>query len=559
MWNVQDVSIFMYIYYKIYLFSEFLGKMLRQKYQHLTVPVQCSVGIDSEKPAYLEDIFVEMHLQKQTTESFPEKFSYFDMKEMETRVQSNDAIPIANLFSNQANDAQHKTKAPTKVLIQGKPGVGKSTLAKHIASQWAKGILWSHIKYVFLVPLKKLPPNEKWSISNLLLDGLITPDRHKACLDVITEHPDESLVILEGFDEGRMEEAALSTLISQIINNEELTGANILVTSRPTKQLGMKAFNHTVQLYGFTSERIRDYVRKITDTKKEEEFIMNCLNANPNMAGLCHVPLHCVFVCQCLAGMYASAERGETPTVNTTTDLFVQVTLQTASKLHACFKYSKKKNDFDDLFNIIEAPLRRHAGLARYGIMSVPPKFFFHEEDLDKFHFDETDRNCGFLVASTRPHPRMKTGTCSGWEFSHATLHEFFSAVGMLRSDDSVWEKLEDDTLVEQLKTMLMFVGGLVGDPKHEYYVERLVLGDQQLNPQQSVARLRERMLKKITDLMEKVNDNSMKIVTAFESQNPQMVHVVPTEIESSSMSIMDIRALVWLLNNENYHIKSLR
>ena len=177
----------------------------------------------------------------------------------------------------------------------------------------------------------------------------------------------------------------------------------------------------------------------------------------------------------------------------------MQAALQTAAKLHPCLKYRVEKKDLDDLFDIIEAPLRKHADLARSSIMSVPPKFFFHKEDLDKFHFDETDRNCGFLVASMRPHPRMKTGTCSGWEFSHATLHEFFSAVGMLRSDDSVWEKLEEDTLVEQLKTMLMFVGGLVGDPSYEYYVERLVLGDGQLNTQQSVERLREWMLKKIT------------------------------------------------------------
>ena len=542
---------------------------MRQKYKNLTVPVQYSVDLDSEKPAFLEDIFVEIHLQKQTTESFPEKFSYFDMKEMETRVQSNDAVSIANLFSNLENDAQHKTKAPTKVLIQGKPGVGKSTLAKHIASQWAKGLLWPHIKYVFLVPLIELPTNDKWSLSNLLLDGLIPPDRQKACLDVITEHPEESLVFLEGYDESRWcsdlqqghsnDEGALSTLMSQIINNEVLPGAKILVSSRPTKQLPVKAFNHTLQLYGFTRDRIREYVHKVAHTKKEEEFIMKYLHANPHMAGLCHVPLHCVFVCQCIAGLYTCAERGKTPTVNTTTDLFVQATVQTASKLDRRLKYSKEKKDLDDLFNVIEAPLRKHADLARSSFMSSPPKFFFHKEDLDKFHFDEADRNCGFLVASTRPDPRFKGATCSGWQFSHATMHAFFLAVGMLRSDDSAWESLGEDTSVEQLKTMLTFIAGLVGDHSHEYYVKRLVSGDGQPNTQQSVARLRERMLKKITDLTGKLNDDSMKIATAFESQDPQMVRVVPTKIDSSNMSMMDMRALVWLLNNENYHIKSLR
>ena len=554
------------LYYKVYSFSEFLEKVLREKYQHLTVPVCHSVDLDSDKPVCLEDAFVEMRLQKHTTEKFPEKFSFHDLKEMETRVQSNDAIPVAELFSNVGSNEHQKTTAPTKVLIQGQPGVGKSTLAKHIANQWARGALWPDIKYIFLVQIKELPPRETWSLSNLLLDGLIPPKHHAACLDVINGSPEEILVFLDGYDEGggsdqqegqSNKEDTLSTLISRIISNGVLPGAKVLVSSRPTKQLPIKAFNHTVQLCGFTtSEMVSKYVHKNAHTKKEEEFIMKHVDASPSMAGLCQVPLQCALVCASLADMCTCVENAEVPVVNTMTDLYVQSTVRTASKLHPHLKYSKEATDLDNLFDIIEAPLRKHADLARSSIMSSPPKFLFYEDDLDKLKFDDNDRNCGFLIELRTLDPRLKGTTRSCWAFRHATMQEFFAAIGMLRSDASVWECLRNKTLVEQLKTMVMFMGGLLGDTGHGYYVERLVSRDSTLDFQRLPIQF---MLSHTRILIEMMNDDAMMIATVFETQNPDMVQVVPTEIKSSNMSMMDMRALVWLLENEIGHITSLR
>ncbi|KAI0224126.1 hypothetical protein LSAT2_024851, partial [Lamellibrachia satsuma] len=514
--------------------------------------------LDSDRPACLEDVFVDRYLQKHTTESFPETFSYNDLKEMETRVQSSVAIPIANLFSNLDNDVLHKTKDPTKVLIQGKPGVGKSTLVKHIANGWAKGDIWPDIKYVFLVPVRELSPNEKWSVSNLLLDGLIPPDRHKACLDVITGSPDEILVILDGYDEGgwsdQQQEHGNTTLISRIITNDVLPGAKILVTSRPTTQLPIQDFNHTVQLSGFTSESISEYVHTIARSAEQEEFILKCLRANPNMAGLCTVPLLCALLCACLTDIHNSAKSAEVPTMNTTTDVYVQATLRSVSKCHPRLKYNKENTCLEKLFPDIKEPLSKHADLARHSMMSSPPQFIFQKDDLDKFGFDADDINCGFLVVSQTRDPRFKGTTKPCWIFRHATMHAFFCAIGLARLGASKWERLEEGTLVDHLKTVMMFLAGLLGDNSHRWFMEQLVSED----GQQSLANLRGRMLNKITDLSRKLNDDTMVIATVFETQDPAMVHVVPTEIQSTSMSVIDMRAFVWVLENENYHIQSL-
>ena len=552
----------------VYLFSEFLKNALQEKYKNLTVPATHSVHLDSDKPESLEDVFVEVHLQKHHTASIPEKLSLSDLKERETQVQTSDAIPLGQLFCSLGGDS-HKTNIATKVLLQGRPGVGKSTLVKYAANQWAKGSIWEDTKYTFLVSLKELqlPPNESLSLSQLLFDGLIPLKHHAACLDVITKHPQELLVILDGYDERRCldkqqeqnkNEAALATLLSHIINNEVLPGAKVLVSSRPSKQLPVKAFNQTVQLCGFSKEMINEYVCKMY-TKEQKDFIMKHLDADRNMAGLCQVPLQCTFVCAGLADRLSCGDDDAgMAVVNTTTGLYVQATIQMARKLHPQLKDSKEETDLDELFDTIEAPLVKHAELAKYGIMSSPPKFLFYKDDLDKFQFDKSDRDCGFLVESSTLDPRMRGTRRHCWQFTHTTIQEFFGTVGMLRSGDNVWMSLPKEDMPEHLKTMVSFLAGLLGDPNHRYYVERLVAGGAALDTGKLAATL-EDMLMTTRIFTKMMNDDAMIIATVYETQNSDMVDIVPTEIASRYLSVMDIHALVWLLENENFHVTSLK
>ena len=549
-----------------FLFSESLTNVLRKKYLSLMVPVQYGVSLDSIRPEPLKDVYVEMDLHINTTNTFPKKFNYLNLKkEMEARMQSSDTIPIAKFFSN-LEPHLHMAKDPKKVLLQGRPGVGKSTLAKYLVKQWAEGSLWSHINYVFLVKVKQLPSRDKWSLSELLFYGLSdNTECHTKWLDVITEYPEKVLVILEGYDEGRWTERAqgqgdegkdLSTLVSLIISNDLLPGAHVLVCSRPTDQLPMKAFSRVVQLYGFTKDNISDYVQKFPHVKKDGQFVTKCLKAleeNQDLAGLCNLPLQCGFVCACLADRFTCEEQEEVPFVNTSTSLYVQLTVQLAQKLHPHLN-SNKKTDVPKLFAKIKEPWSKHANLAKLGVMSSPQKFVFDEEDLDKFQFTIPDKKCGILVKSETPDSRFKGATKPCWYFSHTTIKEFFAALGLLRSyNDGGWECLRKCPLPVHLKTIVMFMAGLLGDTSHKYFVERLVLEDGQASSKRS------EMLNAITDLIPNLSDDAMIMTTAFETQNSAMIRVVPTEIRSSNMPMTDRSALVWILRNENNHIKSLR
>ncbi|KAI0223170.1 hypothetical protein LSAT2_025609 [Lamellibrachia satsuma] len=111
---------------------------LRQTYSDYTVPVQRSVNTDSCRDSSLDDMFVKLRLQQCQKTKFPETLSYGDVVEMKEIMQSADPIQTSQLF-----DKLHDMAAPRNVLILGKAGIGKTTLVKQTAKQWAEKKLWN--------------------------------------------------------------------------------------------------------------------------------------------------------------------------------------------------------------------------------------------------------------------------------------------------------------------------------------------------------------------------------------------------------------------------------
>ena len=551
-----------------------------QKKCCFTVPVKAA-GTGSDKHTSAEDIFVDVNLERYSTKGFSEKFSSQDL--METRGQSSEEISIEELFSNLEDDVHktnvprkhtslgkdslgsgngmldevHTAKAPKKILLQGGPGAGKTMLMKHMSHQWAKGDVWSDMMYVFAINMKGLPPEEMWTLSDLLFGDLNIPtSKQPACLDEILAHPERVVILMDSFDEfsgfeysprrlpNNTSSVPLSTLISAVIGDEVLPGAKVIVASRPSKKAVMKVFDHVVYVSGFTNKSIVDYVRMFADTKEEETFMMK--NIDKNMSELCRVPLQCSIVCTLLRDMYANAKVEESPKLKTTTDLHIQVTQLTASKAHPAMKNIPEKMEVDHLYDVIAEPLRKHARLAIYGIKTST--VFFDRKDLDKFGFSNDDINCGFLEQSQSNDRRLKEAVKPWWTFTHATVLQLFGALGVLGAEDDEWELIKKSTMDEQLKIMICFLAGLLGDSTHTEFVNLFLPKGKKLD-----------IRKMITEVTGSLKDDAVTISAVFETQNYDMVDIIGPEIEASNMSATDVRALEWALANEKYCITSLK
>ena len=543
-----------YISSSRYVFSEKLKNALQKMYSDLTVPVQERVDSNSCSNVPLDEMFVELRLQKFEKTHLPETLGNQDVDELQQSMQSAEPILISQLF-----EKLHDRCAPGKVLILGKAGIGKTTLIKQIAKQWAEKELWNDvIEYLFVITLRQLQQNGMWTLGNLLLDGLLLTEEEKtAALQHLRENPSNVMIVEEGLDEcnyldeevlerDETKKTKLNSILSSVLNNGMLRGAKVIITARPNDNIPSAACDRTVELYGFPQESIKKYIHEFSREDTElENFIRRYLQNNVNLETLCHVPLLCNIICVCLSDMLPTDSEDER-SVNTMTQLYIYAVVNLAKKLHPSLKGIKTQINSKQIFDEVGSSLKNHADLAKYCTMSTPRRIIIYEEDFEKFPISDKDKHTGFLTESvTKDHFPSPSRPC--WLFSHLTIQEMFAAVGLLRGPrEALLELIMDKTSVRQHEMLITFISGLLCDPRNEDFMKRLELVEDQLDSRTFIEKLAD------------VFDPLQLTTIIHEGQSPDLVDLVPKEIKSSKVSPTEMMSLRWVLMQPKCCIISL-
>ena len=222
------------------------------------------------------------------------------------------------------------------ILVEGAPGVGKSTFAWEFCRRWERGEIAQQYRLVLLLRLR----DERMSKAKRLKDLLYHP-KGSVC-DAVEEHlidtfGDKCLIILEGFDElpdtCRME----SSIFLQLINGQLLPLATILVTSRPWATSALLDMCHHniykhIEILGFTETHIEKYVKSVfTDEKKAEddamkereiENIMTYIATYPQIKACMYIPLNSAIV----VSVYQESKAGRCILPKTLTQLYYALT-----------------------------------------------------------------------------------------------------------------------------------------------------------------------------------------------------------------------------------------
>ena len=189
---------------------------------------------------------------------------------------------------------------PTRMLVYGRPGIGKSTFCKKAAYDWSKALkeILKNFSILLLINLRDVCDLEDirdvLRASKLLAsDGPISVD---SLYDYIINNQDKVLLILDGYDEYSC--AKEHSPILAIWKGEQLRDCHVIVTTRQLKCDELRGPSHVqLEIQGFKSwERKRTYARKFLASEQDCNEFMSYLEEK-DLYDMAEIPLLLLMLC----------------------------------------------------------------------------------------------------------------------------------------------------------------------------------------------------------------------------------------------------------------------
>ena len=353
-------------------------------------------------------------------------------------------------------------------IVEGSPGIGKTTFCLKLAYDWAHGNIPSECTFpkfevVFLLKCRDIGGDIMEAISEQLLPRDMEKSVEKLLHFMKDIHNQERLmlIILDGLDE--LPEKSRHH-VDELLHRRILPFCYVLATSRQERGIEARKtfiFDIHLEIKGYTRSNAIAYVRRHFETigqSPKGERLIEEMQQNTFLHALRNNPLNLLLLCV----VYEDYE-GKLPTSRT--ELY-QVIVQCLLRRYCAKRNLPAPEDDIILEKIFEKEILALGELAWLCLLS--DRYGFRETELDEFERQYPGlvaRELGLLYKEESLKSRKPEHE---YCFLHNTFQEYVAAAyitkKLVNQQFNVFERILFDDLVTKYPQVFMFVSGMLGE-----------------------------------------------------------------------------------------------
>ena len=358
-------------------------------------------------------------------------------------------------------------KQPLIVLIEGEPGMGKTTYCRKLVYDWANKLCreWDEsfprIDVLLLLRCREIKSTIWDAIEDQILPKGIEPEEKNMFFQFLKENPSKVLLVLDGLDEADPQKLEMYL---EFIQREQLPGCYIVLTSRHEAGSKVKPYTDTLlEIVGFTTSDAECYIRKYFQQVKEHEEnaeylaekLISKVNFDKDLRELTHNPLNTLLLCVIFEDL-----EGVLP--NNRMQLYVEIVV------FILRRYESKNglsNRCQDLLLVYKKELMILGETALDSLRKEELYFDDHKGDIK----ESLLMKFGFLSIQSGG---SKRAPCDRYGFFHKSFQEFFSgyylAFSIIDDVTNFHSVLTDPRYMDELFQVFKFTSGIIAQQSEE-------------------------------------------------------------------------------------------
>ena len=354
-------------------------------------------------------------------------------------------------------------------LVEGSPGIGKTTFCLKLAYDWAHGKIPAECSFpkfeiVLLLKCRDIHEDIMETISEQLLPEDMEEKTKERLFDFIKDfhNQEKTLIILDGLDELPKDS---ERYVDKLLQRRILSFCYVLATSRQERGIDVRkryGFDILLEIKGFTESDAFDYIRKHFKNvgplhSSKGESLIKEMEENTLLHALRNNPLNLLLLCV----IYEHYE-GNLP--SSRSELYQVIVLCLLRRL--CVKHNLEAPKEDSaLEKQFEETILALGELAWLCLLS--DRYCFLESELaalERRYKGLVSRHVG-LVYKEESLRRLKPQ--HEYYFLHKTFQEYLAAAFIahkLRGNQlRLFERLSFHELVKKYREVFLFVSGILG------------------------------------------------------------------------------------------------